>query len=110
MSQDVKPEVAVSTPEASPLQVGARYVLRLFVAGQSPRSMRALAVLRRLLAHFPGAQLQVIDVYQQPDMARSERVFAFPTLVKEVPSPSRRLTGDLSNEERILTELDLEDR
>ncbi len=85
------------------------YILRLFVTGMTPRSARAVENVRAFCEkHLDGRyNLQVIDVYQQPALARSEQLFAAPTLIKKLPLPLRRLIGDMSNEHRILVGLDL---
>jgi circadian clock protein KaiB len=88
---------------------GARFVLRLYVTGTTARSMRAIANLRRLCEqHLAGRyDLEVVDVYQQPELAAREQLVAAPTLVKQLPLPMRRLVGDLSNPQRVLAGLDL---
>jgi len=89
--------------------VRERYVLRLFVTGSTPRSEDALATLRSLCReHLEGRyELEVVDLRQQPEKARDEQITAVPTLVKQLPLPLRRLIGDLSDEERVLSGLDL---
>src|ERR1700761_2322701 len=86
-----------------------RYILRLYVAGMTNRSARAVENVRTFCEkHLEGRyDLQVIDVYQQPALARSEQLVAAPTLIKKLPLPLRRLIGDMSNEDRILVGLDL---
>ena len=86
-----------------------RYRLRLFVAGNTPRSLRTIANLHRLCAeHLPDrTELEVVDIYQQPHLAERDQVVAAPTLVKLVPPPLRRIIGDLSDEARVLRALDL---
>ena len=88
---------------------GDRYILRLYVAGMTSRSARAVDNVRAFCEkHLEGRyDLQVIDVYQQPALARSEQLIAAPTLIKKLPLPLRRLIGDMSNEDRILVGLDL---
>lgn len=85
------------------------YVLRLYVTGMTARSVRAVENVRRICSkHLAGGyELQVVDLYQQPDLARLEQVVAAPTLVKTHPLPLRRLVGDMSNERRVLGGLDL---
>lgn len=85
----------------------AEYVLRLYVAGSTTRSLRAIANLHRICeAHLQGRyELEVVDVYQQPHQAKLQQVFAAPTLVKELPLPLRRLVGDLSDTEKVLVGL-----
>lgn len=90
-------------------QNNQRYILRLYVTGMTPRSTQALASIRSICEeHLQGRyELEVIDIYQHPQLARDEQIIAAPTLVKELPEPLRRLIGDLSNEERVLLGLDL---
>ena len=87
----------------------ARYLLRLYVAGLTASSIAAIARLKAICEeHFPEQyDLEVIDIYQRPDMARQAQIVAVPTLVKELPAPMRKLIGDLSDRERILAGLDL---
>ena len=92
---------------ASPAE--EHYVLRLYVTGMTPRSTEAFAAIKaiceeRLQGRY---QLEVIDIYQHPQLAIDEQIIAVPTLVKLLPAPLRRLVGDLSNEERLLFGLDL---
>ncbi len=85
------------------------YTLRLYVTGLTPRSTRAIANLRSLCEEFLAGrhELEVIDLYQQPELAQNAQLIAAPTLVKELPLPVRRLIGDLSDEQRVLAGLDL---
>jgi circadian clock protein KaiB len=85
------------------------WVLRLYVAGQSPRSLRASANIRRICGDLlPGRHdLEVIDLYQQPELAQDAQIVALPTLVRQLPTPHRMLIGDLSNTQDVLRELDL---
>ena len=87
----------------------ARYVLRLYVAGMTPRSVQAVESIRQICQeHLAGrCDLQVIDVYQQPTLAAGEQIIAAPTLVKKLPLPLRRFIGDMTNVDRILVGLDL---
>ncbi len=87
----------------------ATYVLRLYIAGTSPRSLRALANVKEICEkHLQGRyELEVIDLYQQPVLAQGEQIIAAPTLIKELPEPLRRIIGDMSNTDRILVGLDL---
>ena len=86
-----------------------RYVLRLYVTGQTPRSVRAIQNIRRICEeHLAGRyDLEVIDIYQRPSLAKGEKIIAAPTLVKSLPAPIRRFVGDLSDTEKILFGLDL---
>jgi len=83
--------------------------LRLYVAGQTPRSLTALANLRRLCeGHLAGRyRIQVVDLLRQPHLARRDEIVVIPTLVRKLPPPLRRIIGDLSNEERVLVGLDV---
>jgi len=85
------------------------YVLRLYVTGQTPRSLRAIQNIRRICEEYLHGRydLEVIDIYQRPSLAKGEKVIAAPTLVKSLPAPIRRFVGDLSDTEKILFGLDL---
>lgn len=87
----------------------ATYKLRLVIAGTTTRSREAIANLRELCAvHLAGqVDLEVIDIYQQPELAAKYQVFAAPTLVKLLPLPVRRIIGNLSREDRVLHGLDI---
>ncbi|OUJ72616.1 circadian clock KaiB family protein [Hymenobacter crusticola] len=83
--------------------------LRLYVAGQTVKSVTALANLKRYCEeHLKGRyQLEVIDLLQHPQLAEGDQILAIPTLVRKVPSPIRKIIGDLSNQERVLVGLDI---
>ena len=85
------------------------YLLRLYVTGMTPRSTAAVARIKSICEeHLQGHYiLEVIDVYQQPELARKEQIIATPTLVKHLPLPLRRLVGDLSDIQRVLSGLNL---
>ena len=87
-------------------------VLRLFVAGSTPRSTRAVGNLRKILeAHLPdGYDLEVIDLYQQPELAKKHGLLAAPTVLRTRPLPVRRIVGDMSDEARVVAALDLVER
>lgn len=87
----------------------AEYVLRLYVAGQSARSVNAIANLKRVCEeHLRGRYaIEVIDLLERPQLARGDQILAVPTLVLRLPEPVRRIVGDLSNTERVLVGLDL---
>src|ERR1700751_182824 len=82
---------------------------RLYVAGQTPRSIAAFANLKRLCEeHLSGRyQIEVVDLIQNPQLARGDQILAVPTLVRRLPEPVRKIIGDLSNTERVLVGLDL---
>ena len=85
------------------------YVLRLYVTGTTVRSARAIANVRKICEqHLKGCyRLEVIDLYQQPELAQAEQIVAAPTLVKELPKPVRRVLGDMSKTESVLIVLGL---
>ena len=87
----------------------ARYTLRLFVAGTTAHSLRAIENLRRICdAYLAGrVDLEIVDIYQHPELAGRHQVVAAPTLVKVLPLPLRRIIGDLSEEQRVLRGLEL---
>lgn len=86
--------------------------LRLYVAGQTPKSMAAVANLKRLCEeHLAGRyKIEVIDLVPNPQLARSDQILAIPTLVRRLPHPIRKIIGDLSNSERVLVGLDVQPR
>jgi len=86
-----------------------RYILRLYVAGSTPRSRKAIENVRKICeTHLDGRyDLEVIDIYQQPECASREQIIAVPTLVKSLPGPLRRIIGDLSQTEKVLHSFDL---
>ena len=89
-----------------------QYVLRLYVAGVTPRSVQAIGNVKAVCeTHLRGRyELQVIDIYQQPMLAKGDQIIAVPTLIKKLPVPLRTLIGDLSDAERVLIGLDLRPR
>ncbi|OPY67071.1 MAG: Circadian clock protein KaiB [Syntrophorhabdaceae bacterium PtaU1.Bin034] len=86
-----------------------RYLLRLYIAGTSAKSTRAINNLKKLCEeHLKDRyELEVIDIYQQPKLAEGEQIIAAPTLVKELPPPLRKFIGDLADMEKLLVGLDL---
>ncbi len=106
------PSLKVSTSafeEAVAGETADRHVLKLYVTGMTPRSTQAIERIKavceeRLKGRY---ELAVIDIYQQPVLARGDQIIATPTLIKLLPPPLRRLVGDLSNKERVLLGLDL---
>lgn len=87
-----------------------RYCFRLFVAGTAPRSLRAVEAVRRICKrHLSGRyELEIVDIYQQPDLAERDGILAAPILLKVTPAPERRIAGDLLDEERILRGLQIQ--
>ncbi len=86
------------------------YVLSLFVSGATPRSTQAIASIKAICERELAGryELQVVDIYQQPEFAKRDEIVAVPLLLKRLPAPIRRLIGDLSNEEKVLVGLDLQ--
>jgi circadian clock protein KaiB len=85
------------------------YDLRLYVAGQTPRSLQAFANLRRICEeHLSGRyRIEIIDLLEKPQLAKGDQILAIPTLVRTLPAPIRKIIGDLSNEDRVLMGLDV---
>ena len=96
-----------SQPESAATVV--RHVLRLYVAGCTARTTQAVANLKAICEeHLNGRyQLDVVDIYQQPSLARRDQVIAVPTLIRQLPKPLRRIVGDMSRRDRVLVGLDL---
>src|ERR1700749_2088187 len=87
----------------------SRYDLRLFIMGASPNSTRAVSNLKSICEHYlkDRYDLEIIDVYQQPEKAEFEQIIALPLLIKTAPGMERRLIGDMSNKDRVLRGLGL---
>lgn len=103
-----KPRSAVARQEGKK----TAWELRLYVAGQTARSLAAFRNLKRICEeHLKGQyKIEVIDLLENPKLARGDQIFAVPTLVRKLPVPVRRIIGDLSNTERVLVGLDLRPR
>ncbi len=86
-----------------------KYVLRLYITGMTAKSMRAIENLEAICSEYlkDRCEIEVIDIYQHPQLIRGEQIIAAPTLIKKLPTPLRRLVGDLSNKERVIFGLDL---
>jgi circadian clock protein KaiB len=86
---------------------GELWEFKLYVAGQTPRSMSAIANLKSLCEQYmPGKyRVEIIDLLERPEMAKSDQVVAIPTLVRKLPGPIRRIIGDLSNTDKVLVSL-----
>jgi circadian clock protein KaiB len=87
-----------------------KYILHLYVAGMSSKSLQAVENIKRICEEYlPGRyQLDVIDIYQQPLLAKNGQIVAAPTLIKELPLPLRKLIGSMSDTERVLVGLDVQ--
>ena len=104
--------VAHSNGEFARLACGSseqRYILRLYITGLTPRSTQATEIVKAICEEYLTGRydLEVIDIYQQPWLAREEQIIAAPTLVKQLPLPERRLIGDMRDKKRVLRGLNL---
>ena len=86
-----------------------KWVLRLYVAGQTPKSVAAFANLQKICTQYlqNKYRIEVIDLMENPQLARGDQILAVPTLVRNLPEPVRKIIGDLSNTEKVLVGLDL---
>jgi circadian clock protein KaiB len=94
---------------ATETAAGETFLLRLYVAGQTPKSLTAFANLRKICeTHLAGRyEIEVIDLLERPQLARGDEIIAVPTLVRKLPEPITKLIGDLSDTERVLVGLQL---
>jgi circadian clock protein KaiB len=123
-AKPLKAALTQAAPKAKPVAIKAKpvsikakpakiqketYVLRLYVAGTTPKCLTAFVNLKKICEeHLSGQyQLEVIDLLQNPALAGSDQILAIPTLVRRLPAPMRKVIGDLSNAERVLIGLDL---
>jgi circadian clock protein KaiB len=90
----------------------ARWNLRLYVAGQTPRSLTAFNNLKEICEEYLKGKyhIEVVDLMENPTLARGDQILAVPTLVRKLPQPIRKIIGDLSNTERVLVGLDIQPR
>ena len=103
-------ESKTKTPRKSKtVKIEEIWQLRLYVAGQTPNSIAAFANLKRICEeHLEGKyQIEVIDLLKNPQLAMGDQILALPTLVRKLPSPIKKIIGDLSNTERVLVGLDI---
>ena len=107
MNKSAKP--AGQEASTGPNGEAETWELRLYIAGQTPRSVAAFANLERLCEeHLPGRyKIEVIDLMQHPQLAAGDQILAIPTVVRRLPAPLRKIVGDLSNTERTLVGLEL---
>ena len=108
---ELKTPKTTKTPKPAPRTAKA-WELRLYVAGQTPRAVTALENLKKLCEeHLAGVyEIEVIDLLKNPQLARGDQILAVPTLVRKLPTPIKKIIGDLSNSERVLVGLDLRPR
>ncbi len=107
LEKDSKEDVQTSEASGEPKE---KYILRLYVTGMTPRSTQAIRNLKKICEmHLKGCyELEVIDIYQQPELAKEAQLIAAPTLIKKLPRPMRKLIGDMSDTERVLVGLNIE--
>jgi circadian clock protein KaiB len=109
MKQKLPDDVSRDFADAARKMEAQSYVLRLYVTGTTPRSVRAISNIKKICEeHLQGRySLEVVDLYQQPRLAKGEQIIAAPTLIKQLPMPLRTFIGDMSDTEKILVGLDL---
>jgi len=91
------------------VRTSEHYLLRLYVAGQTPKCIRAFSNLKGICEEYLAGQyhIEMVDLLENPQLARGDQIFAVPTLVRRLPEPIKKIIGDLSNTERVLVGLDL---
>ena len=101
-----------SKPRAGAKGQQKAYELRLYVAGQTPKSLTAFANLKKLCEEHLAGQyhIEVIDLLKHPQLASGDQILAIPTLVRKLPEPIKKIIGDLSNTERVLVGLDIREK
>ena len=101
-----------NTARSTPSQAEDTYLLRLYVAGQTPKSILAFRNLKQICEdHLHGRyEIEVIDLIESPQLAQGDQILAVPTLVRRLPEPIKKIIGDLSNTDRVLVGLDLQVR
>jgi circadian clock protein KaiB len=109
MTKKTRKQLNAAFEEVGRTRGSEPYVLRLYVTGMTVRATRAINAVRAICdEHLAGRyDLEVIDVYQQPQLAKDEQIIAAPTLIKKLPLPLRRIIGDMSRRDRVLLGLDL---
>jgi len=111
LSEEVEPTSAYATPDdgGEPIPSGEMWRLRLYVAGKTPKSVTAFANLKKICEeHLAGQyQIEIVDLLENPQLAHGDQILAIPTLVRKLPTPIKKIIGDLSNTERTLVGLDL---
>jgi circadian clock protein KaiB len=105
----MKPRTAKRRARGSPSRLDKFWQLRLYVAGQTPKSLTAFANLKSICeSHLSGRySIEVIDLVERPQLSKGDEIVAIPTLVRNLPQPVRKIIGDLSDTERVLIGLDL---
>ncbi len=109
MSNTRQSQSKTTPPKAGEKASPEVWILRLYVAGQTPKSLTAFANLKRICEdHLAGQyRIEIVDLLENPQLAAGDQILAIPTLVRHLPPPVRKIIGDLSNTERVLVGLDL---
>jgi circadian clock protein KaiB len=109
MKKTAKPPIEAYMPQGDPVVAAGHYVLRLYITGSTPHSVRAISNIRKICEEYLEGRydLEVVDISQHPALAEGEQIIAAPTLIKQLPLPLRRFIGDMSQTNRILLGLDL---
>ena len=109
MKKPSDPDAVQALARAAEARQRGRYVLKLYVAGMTPRSRTAIQSVTAICEeHLKGRyELEVIDIYERPTLAKGEQILAAPTLIKQLPLPLKKLIGDMANQDRVLVGLDL---
>src|SRR5512138_1137381 len=99
----------IKTKPARKAKPAKTWELRLYVAGQTPKSLMAFANLKKICEEHMAGQyrIEVVDLLENPQLAKGDQIFAIPTLVRKLPPPLKKIIGDLSNTERVLVGLDI---
>jgi circadian clock protein KaiB len=86
-----------------------KYVLRLYIAGNTLKSIRAIQMLKKICEKYLEGryEMEIVDIYQQPEILEKDHIFAVPTLIKELPPPLQKLIGDLTNVDKVIIALDI---
>jgi circadian clock protein KaiB len=102
----------INPPSPEPDGLTESWDMRLYVAGQTPKSLRALTNLKRICEEYLAGKyhIEIIDLLENPQLASGDQILAIPTLIRKLPEPMRKIIGDLSNTERVLVGLDLRPR
>jgi circadian clock protein KaiB len=105
LKKGIRPRARRKAPE----KAAAEWELRLYIAGETPKAVAAFANLQRICEeHLKGRyQIEVVDLMKNPTLARGDQILAIPTLVRRLPTPVKKIIGDLANAERVLVGLDL---
>ena len=112
MAANISPTETMAANSGLESNEPRQWQLRLYVAGQTPKCLTAFANLKKLCEEHMGGDyhIEIIDLLQQPQLAKGDQILAIPTLVRKLPEPVRKIIGDLSNTERVLVGLDLRPR